>query len=94
MKRRTKASERATHKAQWAQSGQSKKAYSEQAGIKYATFISWFKPEHSKSVEGRFIALPSATSQDYSLNILLPNGIRLSTQQPLTTTLLKNLYDV
>ena len=94
MKRRTKPSERASHKLQWQESGQTKKAYCEEVGIKYATFISWFKPECSKTASGGFISLSVDDWQNYSTEILLPNGIRLRTQAPLTTGLLKNLYDV
>ncbi len=51
-----KKSERKNHINYWRQSGQTKKAYSELAGIKYATFISWFKKSEEEQI-GRFVKL-------------------------------------
>jgi len=77
----TKESERLNHISYWQQSGQTKKAYCELAGIKYATFISWFrKLEKSERPSG--------------LEIVLPNGIRIFSEQYLSLELLKMLQDV
>jgi hypothetical protein len=91
----TKASERNDHIAYWQQSGQTKKAYCELAGIKYATFISWFKNQPDPSA-GQFVKLEKKMTQEVSgrLEILLPNGIRIYSSQELSVELLKNLQDV
>jgi len=94
MQKRTKATDRAAHKSKWAQSGQSKKSYSEQAGIKYATFISWFKTDSIESESGKFIALPTSNSASSCVEISFPNGICLKLQEPLTRELLSHLYHV
>lgn len=67
----TKESERINHIAYWQQSGQTKKAYCELAGIKYATFISWFK-KGTPEQEGQFIKLEKP-ERGAGLEILLPN---------------------
>ena len=83
---------RSAHIAKWEQSGQSKKAYCEAAGIKYGTFISWFKKEVPLE-PGRFRKLEQS-EQRYHLEILLPNGIRILSEQKLSLELLKSLQNV
>ena len=85
-------SERANHISYWRQSGQTKKAYCELAGIKYATFISWFKKQESEQV-GRFVKLEK-TNHCGGLEIVFPNGIRLYSDEVLTLELLKSLQSV
>jgi hypothetical protein len=87
-----KKSERKNHINYWHQSGQTKKAYSELAGIKYATFISWFKKSEEEQI-GRFVKLEK-TKQSSGLEILFPNGIRLYSEEELTLDLLKTLQNV
>ena len=88
----TKKSERLNHISYWEQSGQTKKAYCELAGIKYTTFISWFRKETPEQ-EGQFIKLeePERVS---GLEILLPNGIRIFSEEYLSLELLKTLQNV
>lgn len=88
----TKESERIDHITYWQQSGQTKKAYCELAGIKYATFISWFRNTPS-SQQGQFVKLEKKSTLN-GLEILLPNGIRIYSQENLTTELLKALQNV
>lgn len=88
----TKESERQDHIAYWEQSGQTKKAYCESAGIKYATFISWFRNK-VESQEGQFVKLEKKSTLS-GLEILLPNGIRIYSQQSLSEELLNVLQNV
>jgi len=88
----TKESERIDHITYWQQSGQTKKAYCELAGIKYATFISWFRNTPC-SKEGQFVKLEKKSKLS-GLEILLPNGIRIYSQENLTIELLKALQNV
>ncbi len=87
-----KKSERIDHINYWRQSGQTKKAYCELAGIKYATFISWFKKQDVDKV-GHFVKI-AKTEQRSELEIVLPNGVRLFSTAPITIDLLKNLQSV
>ncbi len=82
--------EREKHKAKWLASGLSKKAYSESVGIKYATFISWFK---QGSGLGKFEKL-EVKGVEEELEIVLPNGIRIYSRQRLDANLLKVLRSV
>jgi hypothetical protein len=87
--------ERTKHIDQWLQSGQSKKDYCAQAGINYSTFIYWFKNQDS-TCPGNFVKLEKSISPIHSapLEILLPNGIRIYSDQPITIELLKSLHGV
>jgi hypothetical protein len=87
-----KKTARANHINYWRQSGQTKKAYSELAGIKYATFISWFKNPEEEQV-GRFVKLEK-TKQGSGLEIVFSNGIRLYSEEGVTLDLLKMLQNV
>jgi len=87
-----KKSERLNHISYWQQSGQSKKAYCELAGIKYATFISWFKNQEGGQA-GRFVKIEKA-EQRSELEIVFPNGIRLYSTSGITIDLLKSLQSV
>jgi len=88
----TKESERLNHISYWEQSGQTKKAYSELAGIKYATFISWFRNKPLEQ-DGKFIKLEKSERPSV-IEIVLPNGIRIFSDQYLSLELLKTLQDV
>jgi hypothetical protein len=85
-------SQRENHIAYWRQSGQSKKEYSRLAGIKYATFISWFK-DKEKTGGGTFIKLENSgtTASRPGFEIVFPNGIRMYTEESITVDLLKSL---
>jgi hypothetical protein len=87
-----KKSERENHITYWRQSGQTKKAYCELAGIKYATFISWFKNKNTKT-SGSFVKLAKAEEKK-ELEIVFANGIRLFSTGIITLDLLKNLQSV
>ncbi|MFK7810246.1 MAG: IS66 family insertion sequence element accessory protein TnpB [Saprospiraceae bacterium] len=90
-----KKSERIDHINYWRQSGQTKKAYCELAGIKYATFISWFKKEEPGEV-GRFVKVEKVnhSGQGSELEIVFPNGVRLFSTGSITVDLLKKLRSV
>ncbi len=88
----TKESERLNHISYWQQSGQTKKAYCELAGIKYATFISWFRNKPLEQ-DGKFIKLEKLEGSS-GIEIVLPNGIRIFSEQSLSLELLKTLQDV
>lgn len=88
----TKKSERLNHISYWEQSGQTKKAYCELAGIKYATFISWFKNKPLEG-DGQFVKLEEVERVG-RLEILLPNGIRIFSEQSLSLELFKTLQNV
>ena len=87
--RRSKT-ERAGHIKAWRASGLSRPAYCREQGLKYATFMSWFKKEKTQKESGKFIALP-AIQQKQELLIELPNGIRLHYKGRLTKDLLELL---
>jgi len=84
--------QRQTHLDKWAESGKSKKAYSESVGLKYQTFISWFKKK-KENIRGRFQRIGSSPTQS-ELRIDFPNGVSLHVWQELTKELLKTLKDV
>ncbi|MCP4975126.1 MAG: hypothetical protein GY931_03110 [Maribacter sp.] len=87
-----KKSERANHITYWEQSGQTKKAYCELAGIKYPTFMSWFKNQEGVE-EGGFVKLEKM-EQRISLEIVFSNGIRLYSNESLSSDLLQTLQNV
>ena len=87
-----KSKQREAHITKWQQSGQTKKAYSKEFGIKYATFISWFKKK-VPFLGGRFLKLENSREAD-RLEIVLPNGIRIYSCQKLDLRLLKDLQNV
>ena len=90
----TAKSERQDHIEKWKASGQTKKAYSQSAGIKYATFIYWFRGEMKNGKEpGRFIKLGDEPLSS-GLEVKFPNGVRLYLRGPLSIDLLKMLGDV
>ena len=88
----TKKSERDNHITYWQQSGQTKKTYCELAGIKYPTFISWFRKEALEQ-EGEFVKLEKPNGRS-GLEIVLPNGIRIFSEEYLSLELLKTLQNV
>jgi len=93
-----KKTERQRHIKNWHKSGQTKKAYSDLVGIKYATFISWFKKSEKKET-GRFLKLeqletPEESKRSIGFEISFPNGIRIYSQDGLSLDLLKTLQNV
>lgn len=84
--------DRQQHIEYWRASGQSKKAYCELAGIKYPTFMSWFKKLDKEQV-GEFIKLEKSTLPN-RLEIVFPNGIHLYSSVSLTSDLIKTLLSV
>ncbi|MFT5168479.1 MAG: hypothetical protein ACI8P3_003722 [Saprospiraceae bacterium] len=85
-------SQRIQHIEYWQQSGQTKKAYCDTAGIKYATFMTWFKLKEGL-VSGQFLKMEKPNNVD-GLEIVLPNGIRIYSDQRLTVDLLNTLQSV
>ena len=84
--------ERENHISYWRQSSQTKKAYCELVGIKYATFISWFKPQQENK-PGSFVKVEKTDSSS-GVEIIFPNGIRLYSEEVVTLGLLKALQSV
>jgi hypothetical protein len=75
--KRTQKAERLKHMQSWRASGLSRPEYSRQHGLKYSTFLSWFKQELPRPKVGKFIALPASPSMSSLVTISFPNGIRL-----------------
>lgn len=93
MKRRSKSA-RLAHLQAWRSSGLSKVVYCQDNGIKYATFMSWFKLEDSAvdTGQGHFLKI-ERPSFAKPLIIELPNGVRLHWQGDLNADLLQLLSD-
>lgn len=91
MERRSKAA-RMEHLQAWRSSGLSKVAYCQSHGIKYPTFMSWFKLEGSTPMveHGQFLEIKPSTFAR-PLIIELPNGVRLHWSGELDATLLELL---
>ncbi len=83
---------RLKHVENWRESGVSKKSYCELAGIKYGTFMSWLKKAET-SLSGNFVKLEPSLRIE-TIEILLPNGIRLYLSESLSVDLLKKLKNV
>ena len=69
-------SEKLSHVAAWGKSELSRPAYCRQHGLKYPTFMSWFKLEAESKAPGKFIAISKELSKP-ELVINFPNGINL-----------------
>ena len=85
-----KKAERLGHVQAWGQSGMSKPAYCREHGLKYGTFMSWFKLKADASESGRFVALPE-TKRDVAVRIIFPNGIEVSYMGKLDAELIKTI---
>lgn len=86
--------ERLNHLRYWRKSGQTKKVYCDHAGIKYATFMSWFKLEEPSSLsQGQFIKLEESQLNS-GYEIYFPNGIRVSTKSTMSIEVLQYLQSV
>lgn len=91
--------ERLTHIELWQESGLSRRAYSEQAGIKYGTFKSWFEKRHRQG--NSFIPLevsPQVPSPceptDEGITINYPNGIIVNCPCDIAPRLLAQLLSI
>ena len=82
---------RLAHIQTWEKSGLTKQEYCVKNGLKYATFISWFKKEKVQTAGGKFIVLPAVSSQDV-LTIQFPNGIKISYTGSLDSDLINWLF--
>lgn len=89
--KRTSVEERQAHILAWQSSGQSKKAYCELQGLKYGTFISWFKKVEEPGSD--FIAL-SPCGGMARMSIELPNGVCIHYSGQLSAALLQMLGHV
>ncbi|MCB9351980.1 MAG: hypothetical protein H6573_31485 [Lewinellaceae bacterium] len=90
-----KRSERLAHVRAWRESGLTRPAYCREQGLKYGTFMSWFKleAEQGNSTEGKFVALSSAPENSGVVEILFPNGIHVQYSGKLTAEVIKQLRD-
>lgn len=90
-----KRSDRLAHVRAWRESGLTRPAYCVEQGLKYGTFMSWFKleAEEGKSMEGKFVALSSASENAGFVKIIFPNGIHVQYSGELTAELIKQLGD-
>lgn len=91
--KRTNKVERLSHIGKWRASGLSRRAYSRLHGLKYSTFLSWFKKEQTSTEPGRFVALPESGNSSGALAIYFPNGIRLEYEGPLDEALIQSLQN-
>jgi hypothetical protein len=85
-----KKAERLTHVETWAKSGLSRPAYCRKHGLKYGTFMSWFKLKAQEPGAGKFIALPREISSS-EIVIKFPNGICVHYRGPLSEEVIKIL---
>lgn len=90
---RTSKADRLAHVQAWRSSGLSRADYCRQRGIKYSTFLTWFKLEAETAVPGKFIALPQSQEPSGMIAITFSNGIRLEYSGQLTEKLLQYLQD-
>ena len=90
---RTKKAERFAHIQRWRASGLSRPAYSRKHGLKYSTFLSWFKQEPPACEPGKFVALAQARISPSLITIYFPNGIRLEYAGELNEGLIQYLRD-
>ena len=91
--RRTKKADRLAHIANWRTSGLSRPAYSRHHGLKYSTFLSWFKQDKPDPEPGKFVALTSAGNEGAVMTIIFPNGIRLEYDGIVEQSLIQYLKD-
>jgi len=99
---RSKQEDRQRHIAVWSESGLSRPAYCRESGLKYSTFMSWFKTESEAGVPigqaaGRFVALAVGCEQLESLGevvVRFPNGMSVQFQCIVDASLFKLLSDV
>ena len=94
-KKSTKAGYWNKHSREWKSSGLSQKAYCEQAGISYASFVYQHKQMAKKveRTEVKFIEKKpfqqSPTNTLPRLQLILPNGIRIGIEGELNSELLE-----
>ena len=91
--KRTKKAERLRHIENWRTSGLSRPAYSREQGLKYSTFLSWFKDDIAESEPGKFVALAPAGNEGAVMTIIFPNGIRLEYDGIVEQSLIQYLKD-
>ena len=90
---RTKKADRDAHIRDWEASGLSRPEYSRKHGLKYSTFLSWFKREAPGPEPGKFIVLAPSQSSSSLISISFPNGIRLEYEGELNQALIQYLRD-
>lgn len=95
--------ERLSLMSAWETSGQTKKAYCENKGINYGTFLCWFQEEKrlknrlkKESELGSFVAIKKEKPLEKweGIEVVLPNGVRLLGLSELNLSTLKMLSDV
>jgi len=90
---RTPKADRLAHVQAWRVSGMSRPEYCRKHGLKYSTFLTWFKLEKDTEVPGKFVALPQSQEHPEMIAISFPNGIRLEYSGALTESLLQYLQN-
>ncbi len=90
---RTSKADRLAHVQAWRSSALSRADYCRQHGIKYNTFLTWFKLEAETAEPGKFVALPQSQEASGIIAIIFPNGIRVEYSGKLTENLLQYLQD-
>lgn len=90
---RTSKADRLAHVQAWRSSGLSRADYCRQHGIKYSTFLTWFKLEADAYVPGKFVALPQSQAPSGVIAITFPNEIRVEYSGELTENLLQYLQN-
>lgn len=96
--------ERLGHLAAWRMSGLSPSNYCEKHGLKYNTFMSWFRQaskealdpiaEREKANAGKFIAIEmGASDEGVKWEIIFPNGIRIEYGGELTKELIQSVQN-
>ena len=90
-----KRSERLAHVRAWRESGLTRPAYCREQGLKYGTFMSWFKLEQEQELpqEGKFVALSTGPENSGIVEIHFPNGIHVQYSGKLTAEVIKQLGD-
>jgi hypothetical protein len=88
-----KRSERLAHVQAWRESGLTRPAYCRKHGLKYGTFMSWFKLEEQPRAVGNFVALASGSEISGLIEIIFPNGIRVQYSGSLDSELIRQLQD-
>lgn len=88
-----KRTDRLAHVQAWRGSGLTRPHYCRRHGLKYGTFMSWFKLESQPREVGNFVALASASEIAGQVEIIFPNGIRVQYSGSLDSELIRQLQD-
>ncbi|WP_140937647.1 IS66 family insertion sequence element accessory protein TnpA [Sphingobacterium lumbrici] len=70
--------------AQWRQSGQTQKEFCSFHGIKVCTLGYWIKRSSEQEDQGRFTEIRPSMDQKRKIEVIYPNGVRVSTDGDLS----------